>query len=269
MQTDESPVVRIKDIGLTKISGSDSDKAVLADVVFVHGLQGHPKRTWQSKASAEASERRNKRFRLDILGTSRSNDSSDSHAVFWPADLLAPRYQNIRILTYGYDSMVTQGLTAPASKNGIFQHGNSLLRSLDRVRGGCPSRPIIFVAHSLGGLVVKQVLIEARKQSSDESLLDIYKSAHAVIFFGIPHRGSNMASWGLLLSAFANAIQIDTNNAILRDLDPSGGSTKLDELNLDFDGILRDSTRSKELRVYSFQEELGMAGVRGFGKKVR
>lgn len=71
-----------------------------------------------------------------------------------------------------------------------------------------------------------------------------------------------------MLSAIAQAIQIDTNSAILRDLDPQSGSSKLEELMLDFDDILRDGQRAQELRVFSFQEEEGMASVRILGGKV-
>ena len=118
------------------------------------------------------------------------------------------------------------------------------------------------------GLIVKQALIEARKQVNDPSYHDIYNDTHAIIFFGTPHRGSNIASWGRLLSGIAQATQIDTNDSILIDLDPKSGSSKLEELRLDFDDILRDSQRARKLRVFSFQEEEGMTGVSLFGSKV-
>lgn len=120
--------------------------------------------------------------------------------------------------------------------------------------------------------MVKQVLVEARKQISDVSLVDIYNSTYATIFFGTPNRGSKIVTWGLLLSNIANALRIDTNNSILRDLDPSSGSTKLEELILDFDDILRDQDRMrrlKDFKVFSFQEEQGMTSVKGLGGKVR
>ena len=61
---------------------------------------------------------------------------------------------------------------------------------------------------------------------------------------------------------------MDTNKSILIDLDPEGGSSKLEELRLDFDDVLRDSQRAKQLRVFSFQEEEGMTGVNLLGNKV-
>ena len=125
------------------------------------------------------------------------------------------------------------------------------------------------MAHNLGGLVVKQVLIEAKKYVDNKKLLDIYKSSYGVIFFGTPHRGSELTSWGLILSAVVEAFQIDTHKAMLRDLDPESGSSKLEELSLDSDDILRDKSRSHDLQVHNFQEELGMTSISAFGEKVR
>ena len=262
----EAPI-RIKELGLTQIDGKPKGHQYIADVVFVHGLQGHPRGTWQSKANAESSRRPAKRLKL-LSWIETDEMAHEDLQPFWPADILAHDFEDVRILTFGYDSKVTKGFTAPSSKNSIFQHGNSFLRAVGRARTGCRKRPIVFVAHSLGGLVVKQALIEARKQTHDLDLLDIYNSTHAVIFFGTPHRGSDLASWGLLLSKIAEAVQLDTNNAVLRDLDPTSGSSKLEEMRLDFDDILRDDRRSRELRIYSFQEEEGMTGLKVFGNKV-
>ena len=260
--------LHVKELGFTQIDGHPEDHTFVVDVIFVHGLQGHPQETWQSKSKAESSTRPRKRRR-----TFFSNDSEvvahDDTKPFWLADILPQDHKDARILTFGYDSKVTKGFMSSTSKNGIFQHGNSFLRAVGRVRTGCRQRPIVFVAHSLGGLVVKQALIEARKQTDEADLLDVYDSTHAIIFFGTPHRGSDLASWGLLLSTIAEAVQLDANNAILRDLDPTSGSSKLEEMRLDFDDILRDSHRAIELRVYSFQEEEGMTGIRSFGSKVR
>ena len=263
----EAPI-QIKELGLTQIDGKPKGHQYIADVVFVHGLQGHPQRTWQSKAKAKSGRKPRKRLKRFSWGETDEMAHEDLQP-FWPADILAHDFEDVRILTFGYDSKVTKGFMAPSSKNGIFQHGNSFMRAVGRAQIGCRQRPIVFVAHSLGGLVVKQALIEARKQTHDPDLLDIHDSTHAVIFFGTPHRGSDLASWGLLLSTIAEAVQLDTNNAVLRDLDSTSGSSKLEELRLDFDDILRDGHRSREVRTYSFQEEEGMTGLKILGNKVR
>ena len=61
---------------------------------------------------------------------------------------------------------------------------------------------------------------------------------------------------------------MDTHDGILIDLDPKSNSSKLRELNLDFDDILCDSQKARQLRIFSFQEAQGMTGVSLLGGKV-
>ena len=66
------------------------------------------------------------------------------------------------------------------------------------------SRPIIFVAHSLGGLVVKQALVEAAQSNSkhDQSIL---QSCVGLLFFGVPNRGLNNSNLETLVKNQKNA----------------------------------------------------------------
>lgn len=75
--------------------------------------------------------------------------------TFWPRDLLPAECPNARILTWGYDSRVTKYYSEAVNKDTIFQYGKNLLYDLRRKRK--IDRPIVWVAHSLGGIVVKQV----------------------------------------------------------------------------------------------------------------
>jgi len=54
-------------------------------------------------------------------------------------------------------------------------------------------RPIIFIAHSLGGIVVKEALnIAWTKHRLYE---DILESVKGCIFMGVPHHGAGIAKW--------------------------------------------------------------------------
>ncbi|KAI9708857.1 MAG: hypothetical protein M1812_007877 [Candelaria pacifica] len=146
----------------------------------------------QSGTKADKGFRSLRRKRL--WESEKKLDDAPGVKLFWPADLFPENHEDVRVPTYGYDSNVTKGFAGPASKSGIFQHGRSLLHAIDRCRINCRDRPLVFVAHNLGGLRGKQVLIEARKQNPGSSLHDVYAHTHAVISFGTPHSGADLAS---------------------------------------------------------------------------
>lgn len=54
----------------------------------------------------------------------------------------------------------------------------------------------MFICHSLGGLIVKQLLLEAdrRAQSNDKDTIALIKRVMSVIFIATPHTGSYQAS---------------------------------------------------------------------------
>ena len=122
----------------------------------------------------------------------------------------------------------------------------------------------MFVAHSLGGLVVKQALVEAWKAKADGQQRNLHEACRAVVFFGTPHRGSPDASWGIIMANIAKAAQLDSNKSILNDLDPSSGSSALPVLQDDFNGLLR----REGIKVYTFQEAAGKYCYKGLNGKV-
>lgn len=73
----------------------------------------------------------------------------------WLRDFLAPKYPHARILIFGYNSNVIND----ANTMDIQHHATNLLNRLESKRRDNPGRPLIFVAHSLGGLVVKRVTL--------------------------------------------------------------------------------------------------------------
>jgi len=80
-----------------------------------------------------------------------------------------------RVWTYGYNAAVVGGLFRANNKNSILQHGNDFMVKVERSLSsqirtsektclpltGSTSRctPVILVAHSLGGLIVKDVCL--------------------------------------------------------------------------------------------------------------
>ena len=158
----------IKEDGFTLLAEHESP---MADVIFIHGLQGHPRKTWTYQAPCnpeidrQASPRKGKHG-LGLRITSafgrakkgeQSSITSNAPEVYWPMDLLAHDFPKLRIFTYGYDSKITHWFKGPAMQLDIYSYGESLLNGIEARRRADPSRPLIFIVHSLGGLVLKDV----------------------------------------------------------------------------------------------------------------
>lgn len=70
---------------------------------------------------------------LDSIPTDLVALQPSSTNVFWPEDLLAPDFPDLRILTFGYESAYTQFLGS-VSQNNVFTLSRNLLTSPVNVR---------------------------------------------------------------------------------------------------------------------------------------
>ncbi|KAG0153596.1 hypothetical protein PDIDSM_2250 [Penicillium digitatum] len=150
------------------------------DVVFVHGLNpsgrnDHPFQTW-----------------------------THSNGKFWPRDFLADDIPYARIFVYGYNSNITHPQTMSTAS--IKDHANTLLNLLDMERGpqmGSIPPKVIFIGHSLGGLVIKQALLNAKE---DPKYTSIRSATSGLVFFGTPHRGAKAVELGKIASRVARFV---------------------------------------------------------------
>jgi hypothetical protein len=112
----------------------------------VHGLQAQPKSTWFHEAKQKSVSERNgvgssslrKLFGAKLKShkdaEQKFNTRKDtSGSVYWPQGLLPDGCPNARIMTWGYDTVVSKGYTA-ADNSSIFAHAKDLLYALDRNR---------------------------------------------------------------------------------------------------------------------------------------
>ena len=60
--------------------------------------------------------------------------------VFWPFDLLREDCPNARIITWGYDSVITRFFDGAVNQGSIFTHAKDLLFALSRARTDCVRR---------------------------------------------------------------------------------------------------------------------------------
>lgn len=74
------------------------------------------------------------------------------------------------------------------------------------------------MAHSLGGLVVKTALLHANESriQSMVHLSSVADSTHGVLFMGTPHRGSDQAQWGGILTSVLGYIKQDNSELVKR-----------------------------------------------------
>ena len=222
------PVPDIPEFGLTAVYTPQPPSSTLVDLVFVHGLGGHPQKTWTSKKTG----------------------------VFWPGQLL-PQYtqqQRIQVWVYGYDANPTSKGGQGASTDMIHDHSEHLVAELaaKRREDGATKRPIIFVAHSLGGLVVKRALVYSSEitSSKTEHLRSVYVSTSGIIFLGTPHKGSELGEWGSYLEWLCHAVVpkkvLDTQPHLVNALKTNSETLQL--IDTSFSKIM------KPFNVYYFYE---------------
>lgn len=101
-----------------------------------------------------------------------------------------------RIFSYGY-SAESASLLGNDAANGVLQQAHNLVARLQAERSLSHSskRPIIFICHGLGGIIVKRALAFSATQVSKKVThnYSIYISTFAILFFGTPHNGLESA----------------------------------------------------------------------------
>ncbi|PVI02224.1 hypothetical protein DM02DRAFT_702368, partial [Periconia macrospinosa] len=163
----------------------------------------------------------------------------------WLTAFLAPKLPEARIILFGYDSSIING-----SKMHLADHAKNLLNRLESKRAGVPERPILFIAHSLGGLVVKQAMVEAKQTDNP-----IRSATYGIIFFATPHRGGNKATLGMILSDIINISMMKPPSKLIEALRKD--SAYLEQLDSEFRHQLED------FFFVNFREQrpLGAAGI--------
>ena len=164
---------------------SKSRGTATGDVVFVHGLGGDPFNTW----------------RLNTDGS-------------WSTWLAADR-PDLSLWSLGYDVEPTAwtGRAMPLVDRAI-----NVLAVLDGA--GVGAQPLCFVTHSMGGLLVKQLLRHASTMAREYQ--HICTRTRGVIFFSTPHAGSSVASLAsylqFLLRATVAVKELEAHEPHLREL---------------------------------------------------
>lgn len=145
-------------IGFTPLS---DPKNAVVDIVAITGLGGH------------------------ALGSFRSKNG----ASVWLRDFAPEDLPHARFITYGYNTAVI----ASNSKQGVYELARDLLDGLAifRSRTQTRDRPICFVCHSLGGVVLKEALVISSKAMDlrHYDQREIVLATCGLILLGVPNLG--------------------------------------------------------------------------------
>lgn len=183
-------------------------------VVIVHGLNGHPRRTFTHPETL----------------------------VNWPQDLLPEKVPTARVLTFGYDcspSNISEG-------QNVLDIALQLIVNLKDYRREQAEkhRDILFVCYSLGGIIVKKALL--LHQSSEEGKV-ILSSIVGIIFMTTPHCGSELVNIDSMFVNIASTFT-DMPKVLLKTL--AKNSSALYDISREFATITADL----KLKLISFYE---------------
>lgn len=202
-------------------------KDARVDIVAVTGLGGH------------------------ALGSFRST----SGATVWLRDFAPRDVPRARFITYGYDTAVV----ASDSNQGIHELAHTLLDGLAifRRRTGAQKRPLLFVCHSLGGVVLKEALVLSSKQAVQErsDLHDIAAATHGLVLLGVPNLG-------LRHNQLQVVVKAQPNEGFVRDLQvqPDGEASQfLSSLTREFSAL--DERRRPPFEIVSYYETMSSPTV--------
>ncbi|KAM0816606.1 putative NACHT and WD domain protein [Seiridium cardinale] len=206
------------------------EKHRTADIVFVHGLGGTSRWTW-----------------------SKNKDPG----LFWPLTFLPlePDLCLARILTFGYNANFRKSGSVGTS---VLDFAKDLLFDLKYAKDehtedlNMGHVPLIFVVHSMGGLIVKEAYMQGQHDPKYETII---KSISAITFLATPHRGTNLAE---TLNKILQSTMVSNSKQYITELGKN--SLTLQKLNEQFRHI------APRLDIVSFYENqatsIGLKGAR-------
>ncbi|KAI1411905.1 hypothetical protein F5Y13DRAFT_180512 [Hypoxylon sp. FL1857] len=159
---------------------TSSERAI--SIIAVHGLGGSWRTTWSA--------------------------GRDEDPAIWLCDRLPESLARLnvhpRIRAFGYDS----SFVFTSSVSDLEGCAEDLLTRIRIIRQTKEEKqaPIIFIAHSLGGLIVKQAINIAHTDS--EYHQDVLDSTTGCLFLAVPFHGADAASWAQLGSQIVSALSL-------------------------------------------------------------
>ncbi|PNP50290.1 hypothetical protein THARTR1_08998 [Trichoderma harzianum] len=147
--------------GFTQLYTPKADRPVTADIIAITGLDGHAYGSWRAKGN---------------LGR------------MWLRHFLSKDLPYCRTMTYGYNSKLSaRGIDT------IMDYSRGLMEGLKKIRNTeeLRQRPLFFIAHSFGGIILAHCLVKAVQTNEDDhpTIATLHKATYGMLLFGIPHKG--------------------------------------------------------------------------------
>lgn len=159
-----------------------------ANILLIHGLGAGTGKTWQTS-------------------------SKNTYLHEW----LREESKNLGVWQVDYDAAKTEWAGHAMA---LPDRGRNILNAL-AAQEQLRSAPLVILAHSFGGLVVKSLLRSAENSSNDQ-YKQIFDRVRSVVFFGTPHSGAILANIGNFWDGFfkpsAASKTLDLDNPNLREL---------------------------------------------------
>jgi hypothetical protein len=199
--------------------GGKSDDTRRRDVVFIHGLMGDARDTWLS---------------------------DDKSKFFWP-EALVKEFPDSGVWSIDYDASPSDWLggTMP-----VIDRSKNLLEQLAQKNVG--QKPLVFVCHSLGGIVVKQMLRHSLTLGKPE-WESIGKHTKGVVFLATPHTGSYAALLVNYVSYFAPNLK---TTVTLQELEPNAN------ILADLNEWYRNAPETRNVKTHVLYETLPMLTIK-------
>ncbi len=235
------------------------EREAILNVVFIHGLTGDVYETWNGK-------------KQDI--TKNENESYENIAEdkigkdYWPSKLkqaFNTKNKRANFWSLGYPAPLTKKEDPNKCVENLRTSSLNVINTiaipeLQKQNSG----KIIFIAHSLGGIIVKAIISES-KNLPKEKIGFLYENIIGVAFLGTPNYGSGLANVLEFVSSVASSKLKSILEFFVKDyLTPSNAVNWLKKNNPDLRELaydFRSVVEQKKIEVQVYYETIPYKGV--------
>ncbi|KAF6793061.1 NB-ARC domain-containing protein [Colletotrichum musicola] len=174
----------------------------------------------------------------------------------WLRDDLPKHVPDSRIFLYQYNATAVYG----KDRSTFIDKANDLLEDIRLEREDTESRPILFLGHSMGGLLIKQALINAHNNPNYTPIKD---ATRGLAFFTTPHHSGD---WKLIVPRESARLGMpgDRENVVRLDADHST-VYKFGGVISDQDNLKRIQNNIKDIYKKALKNTI-LHGLGGIGK---